>query len=237
MRFVFPLALIVGLLATPAMAQTGNGAPSGPHYNLNIIGVENPKKTTLTDSKRHTIFVALGSKGGGPTAGVETRIYLTPGDFEVCDGNGFDAAFDCAGAQIGGGNNGAVFQLPCNTNIDDDQESFLPCDIGETAAYEVWIRALGAPGGGATITTCATDTDGSPGGEICSTENVVLLREKTKPSFRNVTNELTSIVADIDDDGDLERVALFRSELEDWSWQYLNRGLRLAQVRFYLLSL
>ena len=228
-RMVWLTLPVLGLLATPAPAVAqGNGAPSGPHYNLNIIGVENPKTADLTGSKRHTIFVALGRNGQ-----VTSRIYLTRGDFEVCDGNAFDAAFDCDGDQIQ--NVGAVFQLPCNTNlVDDVTGDLIPCDQGDSAAYEVYARALGQPGGSSTTTTCATD----PVTEelVCSTENVLLVRNKGQSTFTNVTKELTSIVTDIDDDGDLDRVALFQGGLEDWFWQYDNRGLRLAQIRFYLLD-
>jgi hypothetical protein len=220
--------------AVPAFAQTGNGAPSGGHYNLNIIGVENPKTgSTLTDSNRKTIFVALGK-----TAQVTTRIYLTQGPFKVCDGNGFDAATDCSGNPVGS-TAGAVFQLPCNTNLSStDGETVLPCDGGETAAYEVWARALGQPGGNATVTTCAdevVDVNGNTTLEtVCSTENVLLVRGKGKSSFTNVTQELTSLVACVDET--CTRYALFRDELEDWFWQYENRGLRLAQLRFYVLD-
>src|SRR5262244_4423063 len=51
---------------TVVLAQTGNGAPNGPHYNLNIIGVSNAKTQPLTGGDRHTIFVGLGTdkKGG-----------------------------------------------------------------------------------------------------------------------------------------------------------------------------
>src|SRR5438045_3461513 len=120
-------------LARPALSQNGNGAPNGAHYNLNIIGVENPKTTTLTGSDRHTIFVALGTKKDAVTS----NIYLTPGDFQVCDGNGFDAAYNCAGTQVQ--SQGAVFQLPCNTNIPAD----ITCADGTTqASYSVWARAL-----------------------------------------------------------------------------------------------
>ena len=235
MKRVLLFALLTCFLSNVALAGGGNGAPSGAHYNLNIIGVENPKKAEMRDSKRHTIFVALGSKNGrnSTEVEVETRIYLTRGDFEVCDGNGFDAAYDCFGNPVGRETQlGAVFQLPCNTALDgSDQIIIVPCDgNGDVAAYNVWIRALGAPGGGATITTCAYDDENQL---ICSSENVVLYRYKSKPSFTNVTNELTSIVADIGD-GE-KRYALFSSDLEDWFWQYLNRGLRLAQVQFYIV--
>ena len=72
---------VIGLAMTTSslVAQNGNGAPSGAHYNLNIIGVENPKSSALTDSNRHTIFVGLGRTGQ-----VTSKIYLTRGDFQVC---------------------------------------------------------------------------------------------------------------------------------------------------------
>jgi hypothetical protein len=105
------LLLLILTFALPGSAQNGDGAPKGTHYNLNIIGVENPKNDPMTGSDRHTIFVALGSK----SSAVTSKIYLTPGDFQVCDGNAFDAAYNCAGTQVQ--SQGAVFQLPCNTNI------------------------------------------------------------------------------------------------------------------------
>src|SRR5262245_31924559 len=88
------------LVAAPAFA--GGINLNGPHYNLNIIGVENPKNSTMSGSDRHTIFVALGSKD--PQAPyVKTKIWLTPGDFQVCDGNGLDSAvYDCDGNLVNG---------------------------------------------------------------------------------------------------------------------------------------
>ncbi|PYQ02399.1 MAG: hypothetical protein DMF83_23650, partial [Acidobacteria bacterium] len=90
------LGLVVVAAALAAPAHAGNGAPSGPHYNLNIIGVAKGKTSPLTNSDRHTIFVGLG----GNNDLVESRIYLAQGDFQVCDGNAFDAAFNCAGIKI-----------------------------------------------------------------------------------------------------------------------------------------
>jgi hypothetical protein len=229
------VTLTVAVAASPALAQTGNGAPSGPHYNLNIIGVEKGKTDDLTGSNRHTIFVALGKTGTVPS-----RIYLTPAaEFRVCDGNAFDAAFDCAGNRIA--QEGAVFALPCNTNIhseETDPGELFPCEAEDPQLhYEVWARALGAPGGSAVITTCATDAE--TGQEICSTENTVdvLVRGKGKSTFTNVTQELTSLVGCVSDPASdnviCGRFALFRDEFADWFWQYANSGLRLAQLRFY----
>jgi len=109
------LALFTTLVASPVLAQTGNGAPSGPHYNLNIVGIdpEKAKKVDMTDSNRHTIFVKLGVRKQDGTGAVETKIYLgASDDFVVCDGNGFDEAHDCTGTLVSQGLYGAVFGLP-----------------------------------------------------------------------------------------------------------------------------
>ncbi len=114
-------AVVVGaaILSIPGFAQktiTGNGAPSGAHYDLNIIGVTNAKAPPLTGSDRHTIFVPLVSDQGTLDTDLApgADIFLTQGAFQVCDGNAFDAAYDCSGTKIA--KQGAVFQLPCNVN-------------------------------------------------------------------------------------------------------------------------
>jgi len=226
----FFLLLTVAIIG-PWPAGAGNGAPNGTHYNLNIIGVKDPKTAPLTNSDRHTIFVALDNNGSVPS-----NIYLTPGEFQVCDGNAFDSAYDCSGAEIA--SHGAVFQLPCNNNV-------TPVAIGcsaDTAQgnYTVWARALGTPTGTpwATISTCATAPDGS---FVCSTGNK-LMRSKGKQLFTNVTKALTSLqnvcfTQGVDAAGNpvvvCESVALFADGFQDFLWQYDNHGLKLAQVRFY----
>src|SRR5262245_34062613 len=116
------LAALFVAVASPVHAQPGNGALSGPHFNLNIIGVDKGKKPDMAGTDRHTIFVALGTAGA-----VEPKksfIYLVPSaEFAVCDGNAFDAAIDCAGNVIKPV--GAVFSLPCNTNISLAGEALL----------------------------------------------------------------------------------------------------------------
>lgn len=229
------LAILCSMCAAiPSWAGGGNGAPTGPHYNLNIIGMANPKTSPMTGSDRHTIFVGLGTKKSDPNAvDVITKVWLTPGDFQVCDGNGFDPAYDCAGHQIGRGMNGAVFQLPCNTAIPTD----FGCAGGTaSASYQVWGRALGQPGGSATITTCAYDDLGML---ICSSENTVnvFLRGNGKQTFQDVTSQLTTLQGvcfDLAGTLTCGDVSLFNGALQDYFWQYDNNGLRLAQIRLYL---
>jgi hypothetical protein len=214
------------LVGVPTFAQNGQ------HYNLNVIGVDKGKSPTMTDSNRHTIFVALGKKGGEE---VTTRIFLTNGhDFRVCDGNGFDTAYDCNGAVIA--NEGAAFMLPCNVNPEIAYSDGYGCPGGTAErSYEVWARALGTPFGQSQTMTCATETES--GEEFCATENVLTLqRERKRPTWQSATSELTTLEADLDDDGTVEVIALFAEGFEDFHWQYNNAGLRLAQIRFLPLD-
>src|SRR5262245_35265856 len=78
----FALMLIPSTNPTPAAAQVGKGL-SGPHYNLNIIGVPKGKTADMTNTNGHTIFVPLTGT---------VKIYYEAGDeFQVIDRNGMDA--------------------------------------------------------------------------------------------------------------------------------------------------
>jgi len=206
--------LSVGTAA--ALAQTGNGAPSGPHYNLNILGKEQCPTDPMTNSNGHVIFVLLN---GGDVATNLTgklasniskvnKIYLqqSPDNttFAVLDGNACDG-------------NGALFELP-----------------NPSAGYTIWARALATPGGSATMTTCATDP--TTGELVCSTENVLLVRTKGKQTFANVTTQLTTITFISPTTGQPITVSIFDPALVDYFWNYQNNGLRLAQLRFYPLQ-
>ena len=184
---------------TASNPMTGNGAPSGSHYNLNIIGVPQGKSADLTDNQGRRIFVPLSGS---------TKILLSEGDFQVLDANGTDGS--------------ASFQLP---NPDPENDGITE--------YSVYARALGTPGGSSTTTTCATDP--TTGDVYCSIESMVLVREGGKSRFSNVSRQLLYVYADIDGDGDIDRVPLFGDQLEDYYWQYDNNGLKLAQLRFYAL--
>jgi hypothetical protein len=227
------MALVV-LFAAPATAQTGNGAPSGGHYNLNILGKTTCAGDDLTGSNRHTIQVLLNFDDGDNSGQLLTeldrrnKIFLAAGDFQVLDGNACDG-------------DGAKFQLPANEitcNLADPDCFNDPTFQG----YYVYVRALGKPGGSATITTCAAGAGddgvlGTPDDEvICSSENVVLVRDTGRSKFSNKTKELTTIVADIDGDGLAERVGIFDDSLHTYFWDYDNQGLRLAQLRFYPIA-
>lgn len=134
------------------------------------------------------------------------EIDLAMGSFAVLDNNCTDGT-------------SAQFQLP-NPDVTNSG----------TTTYSVFVRALGKPGNTADMKTCAYD----PGtGETVCSVTTVSLKSTGKQSFANVSKQLLYVYADIDNDGTLERVPLFGSDLQDYFWSYDNQGLRLAQLRFY----
>src|SRR5262245_27812083 len=227
-------ALTVAVLSTRLFAQTGNGAPNGDHFNLNILGKENCSGDDLKGSNRHTIQVLLNFSDDTTTGQLlstldrRNKIFLKEGDFQVMDGNACDG-------------DGATFQLPANpfTCPPEDPECLNTDPTFQN--YTVYVRELGKPGGKGEMRTCAVGAgeDGildTPDDEVvCSTENVVLVRGKGKSSFRDVTKQLTTLLIDIDGDTTLERVGLFDTRLYSYFWDFDNNGLRLVQLRFYPL--
>jgi len=231
------LLVAVAVVSIPGFAQktTGNLAPSGAHYNLNIIGVTNGKNPPLTGSDRHTIFVPLVSdQSGDPdTLASDTApILLTQGPFTVCDGNAFDPAVDCKGNVLNSPNFGAVFQLPCN-NL-NSLGLIVPCTSsgpGSIASYEVWARVVGTPGGNGTITTCAFDTTTST--EVCNTDQLLMRNKPNK--FIDVTKTLTSLIGVSGPSGS-GNYPLFATGFSGFFWDYDNNGNKVLQLRFYLTT-
>ena len=215
---IVTMMLLVGFVSVEAAKpedkiNNSNGAPSGKHYTLNLLGkswdkgdtadsedpLENP---VVKNDNGHRIFVKLDGK---------TRILLREGDFGVLDADGTDGK--------------AIFQLPDPGDVIDESEDQYNPDGQE---YKIYIRVL-SPRGNANMQT--EFFDGSDW--IASTESVTLTGSTGKKIFSDVTKELTTIYVDLDGDGKLERYKLFDDRFEDWSWAYYNDGLRHVQMRFY----
>jgi hypothetical protein len=236
----FPL--VFACLVLPATGGTGNGAPSGYHFELNIIGVQKAKSSDMDQAAGNVIFVPLSGR---------TKIELIEGeDFAVLDKNGTDGV--------------ARFQLP-DPGLDPYVVGGDMTDVDTLSDYSVFVRPLGKPGGWATITTCAElldstfggllpeatvdDVLNSPGffGGFASVEQVgqeFTFRDKGKSRFENVTAQLLTIVFavafDLDADGTIEegeyayvRVPIFDDSLQGEYWDYDDYDLKLLQVRFY----
>src|SRR3989454_1092950 len=219
-------------VSTASVATTGNGAPSGSHYNLNIIGVPKDKTADMNNNNGRRIFVELtgGTKASDlslqdfSTISRVNTILLTHDplneSFKVLDANATDQ-------------NGAVFQLPV--------------DVSTT--WKVYARALGTPGGTAYMTTCATTdvtvTDPVTGAitvtkeVLCSLGTTLTLQRtnKTPTKFQDVTSNLLFVTLSATDQAlttcTKATVALFDSCLQNYFWNYDNHGLKLLQLRFY----
>lgn len=97
-RLIAVAVVVLSAISMPAAtAAPGNGAPSGSHYTLNLIGVPRDKTATMTGADGRVIFTKLSGN---------TKINLQEGSFQVLDANGTDG-------------NGASFQLP-NPDPDGD---------------------------------------------------------------------------------------------------------------------
>lgn len=225
-------------LKTSTFTSTGNEAPNGQHYNLNIIGTKE-KSGDMDGSNGHVIFVPLEGK---------TKIELQMGDFAVLDANGTDGV--------------AQFQLP-----DPDLDPYIIGEAGDAdtySDYSVFVRPLGKPGGWSTMTTVADIVDSGLtdflnnkeikeinkanelGGTVTAKQvgmPITFTRNKGKSTFTNVTAELLTVVIEVEynyeEDGEeisgsfLIRVPIFDDIIENEFWEYDNYGLRILQLRFY----
>ena len=217
------------LLFIPVVSATGNGAQSGPHFNLNIIGKYNLKNADAdvkTATGTHVIFCPLTRNED-----VACRIYLTEGDYQVLDGNGIDGV--------------ARFQIPDPYADGADLDDATAAD----ARYRIYVRVLGTPGGIGKITAglceaaedvCISDSEGF----WLSEEYLPLAshspsnKESPNQKFVDATHVLTTINVDG------HHIGLFETDpfhlgdtLGDteyaYFWDIVNKDMKVIQMRFY----
>lgn len=208
---------LAAMLPGLARAQVGKGL-SGPHYNLNVIGVPKDKSADMTDSNRHTVFVPLDTSG---RLDGNVKIYFVAGDeFRVLDGNATDQ-------------DGATIEVPHG-------------DPG-TVCYDVFAVGLGKPGGNAYVdaNVIFDETDHQA---LLSLDQVSfhVSRGGGKPHRQNISNVFrVSGCIDLNDTGvcdagdlDFNNEWVFNvDQLLSYWWDYDNQGLKLMQIRFYDCSL
>ena len=207
---IFAAALaLAACIPTPAFA--GNGLDvNGAHYNLNILGKTNCGISS-SGSNGRVIQVLLNSNDGSQNGKLATTLDKRNKIFLSPGPFGVTDPNGCD-------TDGAAFTLPAG-------------------GYTVWARALGKPGGKATLSLCAVDTMGTtdPADDtlVCNTgENVVSMTRKGGQSvFTNVTQELTTL------NYGGTAYNLFDPTFQGYFWDYDNNGMRLLQLRFYANAL
>lgn len=187
--------------------STGNGAPSGAHYNLNIIGVAKTKTADMTGGDGHRIFVGLGSNK--PADPVTTKIMLSlsaDGTFQVLDANGTDGT--------------ASFALPAPGTY-----SIWARPLGKPGGESKITTCATDPATGEEL--CSTSNE-----VFVRDSNKSTFRNVTTAL---TTIDLDSSLTDVILACGATTVSLFDPCLEGYFWNYDNNGLRLLQLRFYPL--
>lgn len=207
-------------------AITGSGAPSGPHWNINIIG--HPKGGIGGDySSGHSIMIPLrnvASRGdlvcdvdgvqlvddiapkwetSEPTG---AKIYFVPGDhFEIIDRDATDS-------------DGATIMVPVDPATGDIK-------------FDVYMRVLGKPNQCMNIKAYAYDLEQN----LWFLAGTVYVSRKTGKSTFVRANDLFRVwfclVADCSNTA--SNLSVFNDVFESYFWSILNDGTRLVQVRLY----
>src|SRR3989441_8598484 len=214
MRTTFYLAAVLAA-ATPAatavaaaqQATTGNGAPSGTHFNLNIIGVSHDQKANANMASGNVIFVGLGTRDASVTTKILLSQSAASGVFAVIDKDGTDgeAAFSLPApgtytiwARALGTPGGKAKITTCATDI-----SLSDAGVVCSTQHEVFVRGTGKS----------------------SFRNVTT-------ALTTITLDPVADAAAVTACGGTT-LSLFDTCLQGFFWQYDHNGLRLLQVRFY----
>ncbi len=225
------LAVAATLLAIPNVvpavsARMGNGAPSGQHFTLNIIGVDKGKNPPMNNSDRHTIFVPLWKTCGiGLTQTPNWSGTYSTQDFQVLDGN----CFDGDGISVTTTTSTGTVTKVLSYKLDAGFQLPPPDPTAKgTLQYTVFAKVL-SPKGVASMQTCFQDTTGT----YCNTGYQLSLSKVTYPKFNDVSKNLLTVCASLDGGTTWSLQPLFFNSAYTYWWEYDNQGLRHTQLRFY----
>lgn len=209
-------ALLGGCFGSPSGTEQAAGrTPDPPVSDLAAEDTGVPHVEEMPGALFELQLIGVRHHGGG-NAGESagnvifvaldgpTEISLREGEFRVLDADGTDGT--------------AALQLPAPDPDGDGQ-----------TAYAVIARALGAPGGTASLTTCLTDaTEAVACGDMTATPT----RQTGPPERLDISAQALFTHTDLDSTGTAEDHALFADEGLLPHWAYGNDGLRLLQLGF-----
>jgi len=207
-------ALALTLAAAPAFAQVGKGL-SGPHYNLSIIGVSQPKNTDMTDTSGHALFVNLN----GPSK----ISYIAGNTFQVLDRNCTDG-------------DGCTIEVPSVIGGDLCYNVYA-VGLGKPGGSAIVTADCIFDGALVDATQTCTDTLLQGSFTVSRTNN-----GSNKPRRQDISDVFrASGCLDLNgsgtcDKGDVQfnNAWIFNiDQLESYWWDYNNTGLKNMQVRFY----
>lgn len=259
MKKIFYLSLVFSLILAIGYdtVLAGNGAPSGPHYNVNIIG--HPKGNDLTtdgvlggnaaNSSGSALFIPLRTskspriKETFCTAddGVQTQFVDEEGPtFTTQEPDGRTRIYFTPGDR---------FEIVDRDATDGSGEIMIPVDWneGNVVLVDLWVRVLGKPGGCAEILGYAYE-DASDGGQNplslwWYSGTIKLDRETGKSVFKKATDIFEVDYCLVEEDGaggwqciedSEESLSVFNDIFSEYFWEVNNYDTRLIQMRFYV---
>ena len=224
-RFVSALiaVLVVSVGFSARVGATGNGAPSGPHYDLNIHGVQQGGSMS-TSSNGHDIWVPINSNGDAlTTAGCDDILLQPASTFQV-------VYPDCQAAHAAGAKPATPqFNLPCLTGTAGTY-STTACTAATSTTYSVWARVV-AGKGTVNANTCLTDSSGTV---YCYAGTALTLGKSSK--FTNATNSLLYFCTPVTTNGVItgyQWQPIFANSNYNYYWDWDQSNVRLTQLRFY----
>jgi len=222
---VIAMVLTSGI-AFAGKAVTGNLAPSGPHFNINIIGHPKDYKGSGEYSGGHSIMIPLknvGSRG--------ELTCLDENGVVVIDDKGQTTNLEPTGARIyfEGSDH---FEILDRDATDGDGARVLVPVVGDVMQFDIYMRVLGKPNTCMNINAYAYDADLTT---WYLTGTVWVTRKSGKSTFVRV-NQLFTICVSWDQ---ITQTCLggyrsvFDTAFEEYFWGILNDGTRLVQLRLY----
>jgi hypothetical protein len=208
---VIGMVVVTGiLLSSTALAGKdgkGNGFPSGPHYNLNILGKKPNWEYNASEEGGNTIFVRLDNK---------SQIWMIPTkgtEFVVTDA---DAVHKEKGKYD------AEFEIPFNKSL-------------RYPAYDVYVRPRGKPDGYVNISAEFLNLTDNTTWLSMGTVDMLSHNQNGKGKPKPVAQSINDIFY-VEVDGYtywLFDHPEYNETLYEYFWDYDNHGCTLLQVRFY----
>jgi len=215
MKKVVVVALTLAMVLTMALGSgavlagndlNGNGVPSGAHYNLNIIGVDNPKDVDFDGGEGHRIFVDLNGK---------SKIGLQEGEeFRVIDANGTGGSM-------------AKFQLP-NPDPDNTGTTVYSVFLRVLGTPNGKIKMTTCATDPVTGELICSDF------QVIEVRDSPAHGNNKFSNVSAELLYIYAWIWDAQaGDYTYQRVPLFSDVLQDYFWSYDNNGCKIAQLRFY----
>lgn len=231
----------------------GNGAPSGPHYNVNIIGHPKGNDATVDD-----VLGGNAANSGGSALFIPLRTTKSPGIKETfcTDDDGVQTEFvdedgptfttmEPDGKTRIYFTPGDKFQIVDRDATDGSAEIIIPVDESDWVTVDLYVRVLGKPGGCAEILGYAFEDGGgaNPVDLWWYSGTIKLDRETGKSVFEKATDIFEVDYCLVEGDGaegwqciehSETSMSVFSDVFSEYFWEVNNYNTRLIQMRFYV---